>query len=466
MTSFVAASARLVEAATGRELGGSALHAAIGAVHEAYDRVPAGVVFARVGLRTESILHYLGAIDAGRAVALLDPALAPDTLTDLLDRYQPAAVVGLDRGLDPALDPGRDQGPAPEGYRAVDDRTLGPLWRRLAAPDIAPHPDLSVLLATSGSTGSPKLVRLSHAAVLANARSIVAGLDIDEREIAPTSLPVFYSYGLSVLNSHLVAGATVVVADGGVLSRDFWRAVDDHKATSLAGVPHHYEMLARIRWRPQANPSLRRLTQAGGKMRVDLARQLHDEVGAVGGRLFVMYGQTEATARIAILPPDRLPDKLGSAGLPVAGGQLSVRDGEIVYRGANVMMGYAETATDLARGDDLGGVLDTGDLGHLDGDGFLYLTGRVKRIGKVFGVRVNLDDIERFVEAHPVAAVAAGDRIVVWCAGADDGARREVASLLARRLRLHPSGFDVRHVDRLPTLSSGKVDYQSLTAQT
>lgn len=122
-----------------------------------------------------------------------------------------------------------------------------------------------------------------------------------------------------------------------------------------------------------------------------------------------MYGQTEATARMAVLPPERLADKLGSAGLALPGGRLEADDdGEILYHGPNVMMGYADTADDLSRGDDLGGVLRTGDLGRVDPDGFLHITGRLKRMAKIFGIRVNLDDVERMLRGSgPVAVTAA-----------------------------------------------------------
>jgi acyl-CoA synthetase (AMP-forming)/AMP-acid ligase II len=242
-------------------------------------------------------------------------------------------------------------------------------------------------------------------------------------------------------------------------------------------VPHHYEMLTKIRWKAASHPTLRTLTQAGGKMRVELVAAMHEQITATGGRLFVMYGQTEATARIAILPHDRLPEKLGSAGLPVPGGAVSIRledgtfatdpgvVGEVVFSGPNVMLGYADDVTDLARGDDLGGVLVTGDIGHVDADGFLFLDGRVKRIGKVFGIRVNLDDVERLAALHvgPVAAVSGADKVVVFVTAQAEGV--DLAGQLAAELRLHRSGFDVRTVDELPTLSSGKLDYRRLTEE-
>jgi acyl-CoA synthetase (AMP-forming)/AMP-acid ligase II len=327
------------------------------------------------------------------------------------------------------------------------------------------HPDLALLLTTSGSTGNPKLVRLSGAAVRANAEAIVAALGITGDDVTPTTLPLFYTFGLSVLNSHLLAGATVVLERTGILQRDFWTAVNEHGVTTLAAVPYQYEMLRRLRFDPAKYPTLRTLTQAGGRLRTELVTDFAERMATVGGRLFVMYGQTEATARMAVLPSDRIADKLGSVGLPVPGGSFSIVDGEVVYTGPNTMLGYAETAADLARGDDLGGVLHTGDLGHLDDDGFLFITGRLKRIGKVFGVRVNLDDVERTLAPHgAVAAVAGDDKLHVFVEGADAAAAQVIRKELATFLDTHFTGVDVRGVEALPLMATGKIDYRALEA--
>jgi acyl-coenzyme A synthetase/AMP-(fatty) acid ligase len=478
-TSLVAPGARLVDAATGDTLTGESLTGAIGAVAGTVAGLPDGAVFARTGLSIGATLSYLGCWEACRPVALLDPALHQQTLADMVRRFAPAAVVGLDEG-----GAGTDPGELPPGYERRVFETIGPAWVRgegIEAP--RPDPDLGLMLATSGSTGDPKLVRLSRTAIASNARAIAEVLHIDSDEIAPTSLPLFYSYGMSVLNSHLAAGATVVVVDGGVLSREFWAAVDRYRATSLAGVPYNYEMLARIRWSPAKHPSMRTLTQAGGRLRNEMILAYHEKIQASGGGFYVMWGQTEAGPRMSTLPADRLPEKVGSPGRALPGGTLSVRtedgnetrqagvEGEVIYRGGNVMMGYAGSAADLSRGDDLGGVLATGDLGYLDDEGFLFLTGRLKRIGKVFGIRVNLDDIEKMVGRSavdgvgPVAAVPSGDGVIVWCEGDVDATRRaELAKLLAERMKVHRSAFDVRAVDVLPLLSNGKVDYKALEA--
>ena len=450
--------ARLLDATSGEELTGPALRAEVDRVAADVRALPTGVVFARMDVDAASVLRYLGAWHAGRAVALLDPALDADLLARLIERFRPAAV------LNPA-------GEAPAGYDAN--------WVRTSDDDaVEPHPDLAVLLPTSGSTGNPKLVRLSRAAVLANAEAIAEVLGIDADEVAPTSLPQHYSYGLSVLNSHLVRGATVVVEPTGVMGRPFWTAVEQFGITSLAGVPYHYDMLRRLRFDPAKYPSLRTLTQAGGRLRPELVTEFNDTMRAVGGRMFVMYGQTEAAPRMSTVPAERLADKLGSAGPALPGGAFSIRrddgvettepgvTGEVLYRGPNVMMGYAETAAELADGEVTGGLLATGDLGHLDADGYLFITGRLKRIGKVFGNRVNLDDLERILggSAGTVAAVPAGDKVVVFVEGADRLATKAAAKALSERLHLHVTGFDVRSAESLPLLTNGKIDYRSLEA--
>ncbi|WP_394614602.1 AMP-binding protein [Lentzea sp. JNUCC 0626] len=456
--------ARLVDATGGESLTGDQLRSAVETIGQSYAELPVGVLFARTAVDVPSVLRYLAAFESGRAVALLDAGQDRDVLLELVSRFRPAAVLG-------------EAGEAPEGYRAGD--AGGPAWIREAAEGVAPHPDLAVLLPTSGSTGNPKFVRLAKAAVLANAHAIAEVLGIDANEVAPTSLPLHYSYGMSVLNSHLVMGATVVVEPSGVMGRPFWQAVDEHKITSLAGVPYHYEMLKRLRFDPAKYPTLRTITQAGGKLREDLVAEFNEKMLAVGGRMFVMYGQTEAAPRMATVPAAKLAEKIGSAGPALPGGAFSIRledgtetsdadvVGEVLYRGPNVMMGYAESEEELSEADGRSGLLETGDLGRLDADGYLFITGRLKRIGKVFGNRVNLDDLEQMLRGSGLdigaaAAVPAGDKVVIWAENCAADTRKAAAKALSEKLHMHVSGFDVRDIDALPLLASGKIDYRSL----
>ena len=406
---------------------------------------PGGVCFAFVGNDRASIELFVAALGAGVPIALFDRRLDPALAAALVAHYQPEVVRGLD------LPAGGGGAPA--------------------------HPQLALLLSTSGTTGSRKLVRLGGAAVAANARAIAAALGLGPGEVAPTSLPVHYSYGLSVVTSHLVAGATVLVTDDGLLGEGFWAACRRHGATSLAGVPYSYQVLARLDLAKLAPPSLRTLTQAGGALAPAQVRRFHDLAAARGGRLFVMYGQTEACARIAVLPPAELPARAGAVGRAVPGGAVRIEVdgrpaapdeiGDVIYAGPNVMTGYAEARADLARGDEQRGELRTGDRGRLDADGHLWIVGRSARLAKVFGVRVSLDELEALAAAAvpagaAVAAVADGDRVRLHVEGGGDAAA--LVAHLAARTGLHPSGFAVTTAAHLPRLASGKLDYRALEA--
>ena len=405
--------------------------------------VDPGLVLHLLGNDLDGVVGYLAAFESSRPIALVDRRTDRMTVDELVAQYRPKLITG-------SVDH------VPAGYAEAESA--------LVLQDDAPpvHPDLAVLLPTSGSTGSPKFVRLSRDAVLENADAIGESLGIDSDDRAPAHLPFFYSYGLSVLNSHLRAGAAVFPTDLSFMQREFWNAFDKLACTSLAGVPYSYEMLTRLRFDPAEHPTLRTMTQAGGKLADARVREYHANAVEAGVRFFVMYGQTEATARMAVLPPDALPAKLGSVGRALPRGRFEIVDDEVVYSGPNVMMGYARGGENLARGDELHGILHTGDLGRLDDDGYLWLTGRANRIGKVFGVRVSLDDIEALVADAPAGAVADGDRVVVFIESADTAACRESARTLAVRTRLPAPGLDVRSIEQLPRRANGKIDYSML----
>jgi acyl-CoA synthetase (AMP-forming)/AMP-acid ligase II len=461
--------ARLIDGATGAEWSGDRLRAAVDAVAAALAALPPGPVVCLTTNDVASVLRYLGVRAAARPAMLIDASLPAAEVADLVQRFAPAAVVGL-AGAAARVGGARPDRPPP-GYGWVDRAEVGPLWTRDSAPAHAPHPDLRLLLATSGSTGRPRLVRQSDRSVLASAAAICAALRIDEHEVAITALPLYYTLGLSVLHSHLFAGATVVVESRGVLDRGFWDSVDRYRVTSITGVPHTYELLIRQPWRPTDNPSVRRLCVSGARIRDAVALHFHEEMQRHGGAFYVMYGQTEAGSRICVLPPERLPAKLGSVGPPIPGTRLTIASpgpdgvGEVVCHSDTVMMGYAETAADLARGDDLAGTLPTGDRGRLDSDGYLWLSGRASRIGKAYGVRVSLDAVEHVCSAiAPTAAVAGDDRIHLWCEGISEDRLGEVAALVAQKLRIHRTALIVSAVPELPRRPNGKVDYDALPA--
>ena len=301
-------------------------------------------------------------------------------------------------------------------------------------------------------------------------------LEIDERERAIQSLPIHFSYGLSVLNTHLAAGASLILSPHSIMRPEFWADAGRWHATSFAGVPYSYAILERTGLLRKAMPeTMRTLTQSGGRLAPETIIELHEFVSSRGGRLFVMYGADGVDRAHLLRPADALPEKAHTVGVPIPAGSLSIRaggeepaepdvEGEVIYRGPNVMLGYAEHREDLALGDDLNGVLNTGDLGVIDEDGFLRLTGRTKRIAKVFGLRVNLDEIEAAAGAHgPVAVVDGGDQIVLWRVSGAQQSAEELELDLARRFGLKSRAFAVRDVDDLPLIGRGKVDYNALS---
>jgi long-chain acyl-CoA synthetase len=420
----------LIDAASGEQISYRALKARVDTLADslACERT---LAFVACKQDVASIVAYLAALSAGHAVFLFDGGLK--LRAELEQSYRPGLVI--------------------EGAHV----------ERRAAEHVL-HPSLQLLLSTSGTTGSPKLVRLSRANLLANARSIAQYLELTAAERAITSLPFHYSYGLSVLNSHLAVGASLVVSDASVMRPELWNAIRSHACTSFAGVPYAYQIMRRVGFERMELPSLRTLTQAGGKLPVPLIAHYHALMKARGGRFYTMYGQTEATARISYLPPARAEDKAGSIGIAIPGGSLSIDDEELVYRGPNVMLGYATQAEDLALGDTLDGVLRTGDLGYRDDEGFFYITGRRKRFAKIYGLRINLDELETKVRAHGNAAVLSDDeRLTLYCEFGSEDSLAALRTELAAELQLNVNTFRMVRVDALPLLASGKVDYDALS---
>lgn len=272
--------------------------------------------------------------------------------------------------------------------------------------DIAMYAKLALLLTTSGTTGSPKLVRISYENIISNTNAIISYLQIDENERAITVLPMNYTYGLSIINTHLFAGACIMLTDKKVYDKEFWSFFNEFKATSLSGVPYTYDLLRKINFKIFKVPSLKMMTQAGGKMSNDTCKYFYNYAVNTNRVFYIMYGQTEATARMSYLPFEYMSQKQGSIGIPIEDATIELRDkngniiqeknkiGEIIYRGKNVSLGYALNRRDLEKGDVKRGVLQTGDFAYFDADNFLFICGRKDRYIKIQGNRIDLDDFE------------------------------------------------------------------------
>ena len=303
-------------------------------------------------------------------------------------------------------------------------------------------------------------------------------LELDEGQRPVTNLAMSYSYGMSIVDTHLLAGAALVLTRRSVLERPFWELVERERVTSLAGVPYTYRMYRRAGLLEMELPALNTLTQAGGKLPEALHLEFADWAARTGRRFFVMYGQTEAAPRMGYLPAERAVEKCGSMGVPVPGGQFRLLGedgapidapdtvGELVYRGPNVAMGYARRAEELALGDEWHGELHTGDMARRDGDGFYYIVGRKKRFIKLYGNRVGLDEVERLLAARfpdtGFACVGRDDLLRIFHDSADPAVTGAAAEYLSEQMHFPERVFQIRALEAIPKNEAGKTQYRAL----
>lgn len=416
---------------------------------------PKGVLLLAAKDRLVFALTYIAALRSNTPVLVVDHETPTETLFSLAKLFNVSSAV---------ID-------GHESFSSWARTSLSNSVSLFANPEVSTiviNSELAALMPTSGSTGSPKCVRVSYNNIRASALAIGHYLKISKGRVLIASLPLHYTYGLSLLHVSMGYRVPLVLSEHSTLSSDFWSDFLEHKATDFSGVPFQYEMLLRTGTPTGVFEQIRCMTQAGGRLEPEKTRRLLELADTFGFLYFTMYGQTEATPRISYVPPEFATSKVGSVGIPIPGGSLSIdrnqnteEFGEVVYSGPNVCLGYASSARDLALPDELRGVLRTGDLGYLDEEGYLFITGRANRDIKVSGKRVSLDALEQGLAAlggeHAVLGV--DERVLVVSAGVDVGLVRKT---IQSSSSLHPSKISVVSIPALPRLSSGKVDYQSL----
>ena len=337
------------------------------------------------------------------------------------------------------------------------------------------YEDLSLLLTTSGSTGSPKLVRHSYKNLEAQARNISAFFGLDETERPMLDLPINYTYGLSVLNSHLYAGSTVLLTSLNVLDPGYWEFFNKNEATSITNVPYYYEILKKLRFFRMNLPSLRTLSQGGGKLSEKLHQEFAEYAQNTDKRFIVTYGQTEGSARMAYLPPEYALSKCGSIGKAIPNGHLFVIDeegneitepgvvGEMVYKGPNVTLGYAQKGEDLTLGDERQGILHTGDMVKRDSDGFFYIVGRKSRFLKLCGFRVGLDECENIIkQAFDVECACVGNDECMEIYVTTSQRHEDIKKYIADKTNINSGVFLVHYIEKIPRNEAGKILYNKL----
>jgi len=422
------------------------------------------LIFSLCQNRLDSLYGYISFISNKIVPLLLDASLDKEMLYNLIEIYKPE-YLWLPGYRLPEFSNARV-------VFAAGDYSLVKLEQVKTYPL---NNDLALLLTTSGSTGSPKLVRISYENIEANTRSIATYLSISVKDRPITTMPMSYSFGLSIINSHFSVGATILLTARSLMEKEFWVFLKEERATTMSGVPYTYEILKKLRFFQMELPFLTTLTQAGGKLNLELNKEFAEFCFRTNKRFFVMYGQTEATARMSYLPHESALLKLGSMGRAIPGGEFSLIDecglpvegpeiiGELVYKGKNVSMGYAECGNDLVKENENNGTLITGDLAKRDNENFYYIVGRKKRFIKLFGNRVNLDETERILKniIPECACIGEDDNMIIYIT--DHSKESEVKEYLSRKTGININAFLIRHIDKIPKNISGKTIYSNLS---
>lgn len=468
-----------------RILSHGALREGVGSVAAwiAGQALPAG---ARIGILAENSAFfatvYLGILHAGRVAVPLNTEALPESLAGIL-RTSGASLVLASRRQARRL----AQAAVPLPCPLVDEEAVSGAEPSPPAAAAPPVDGLAALMFTSGSTGEPKGVMVTHANIASNTRDIMAVLGLGEHDRVLLVLPLHYCFGLSVLHTHLMAGGSLVLNNQFLYPETVLRDIARHECTGLAGVPSTYQILLRkSRLKDTPLPSLRWMQQAGGRLPGPLINELCQ--AQPQARFFTMYGQTEATARLSCLPPERLDDKLGSIGRGLPSTRLEVlapdgrpvrpgsdEVGEIVASGPNICAGYWNDPAETARYF-RDGKLHTGDLARVDAEGFLFIVDRDRDMIKCGGNRVSSKEIEDVLAAHPGVVEAAviglphellGEAIAAYVVTTRDARidPDELRQLCRRALPPYKVPERLEIVPELPHTGSGKVMKASLRAR-
>ncbi|WP_103863589.1 AMP-binding protein [Aquimarina sp. I32.4] len=404
--------------------------------------------------KIESIEVFLNFLHSQFTISLLSVQLNLQFKENLEEIYQPYYI----------YDPSRKE---IDGYEMDSvSETIG-LFRRKAKPIYTIHKDVKLLLSTSGTTGTPKFVKLSDDNLVKNAMSIMEFMPIKSDDVVPLNVPIIFVYGLSIFTTNCIKGGTIICTDKDILQKAFWEDFKTYKFSTINGVPYVYEMLNRIGFFRKTYESLRYITQGGG----GLNRTLIDAIVEYSEKqkipFYAQYGQTEAAGRMAYLHPDDLSEKAPCIGKPIKGGEFEIdkKTRELIYYGENVFGGYARELEDLKVYDKTN-KLYTGDIARKDENGYYYIIGRMKRFMKLFGTRVNLDEIELILKNN-----LGGETFI--CVGIEDKylsimhlderfTDNDIKKVLRHKLNIHASAVKIRYIENVPLTPNGKINYREI----
>ncbi|MCR5303526.1 MAG: AMP-binding protein [Lachnospiraceae bacterium] len=411
-----------------------------------------------------AIYGYASSINSGSPVMLLSSEIPVEMRNNIMDTYLPSYILLPEeiRTDYPFME---------EAHKFLDYSVLKTNYDS----HYPVHPDLGLMITTSGSTGSVKFVRQSFDNVRFNANANAEFMKLTTSERTITALPMQYSFGITIINATLSAGGQIYVTDKSLMEEEFWDFFEDQHITSFHGVPNAYDTLKHFGIFEEDFPDLKLMSEAGGRLSNELHEYYAGYAKKYNKQFYLVYGQSEASGVVAYLPAEDAAIKTGSVGKPVSGGRITLLDekdepitevkksGEIIYEGPNVAMGYALNGEDLSRGNEWEGRLRTGDVGYLDEDGYLFITGRIKRIIKMYGHRISLDEVDSMImeKLHILSASTGSDNnLVIYVT--NEGEKQAVFDLVRKNIQTAATHTRVEVIEAFPRTETGKIKFSEL----
>ncbi|MFN1219218.1 AMP-binding protein [Chryseobacterium kwangjuense] len=400
----------------------------------------------------EVLLNFYG---TAHAIAVLGQKLHPEFKERLEAEYRPKYI----------FDPSREE---VEGYELKEfSETVKIFAKKDYQPEVVIHPEIKILLSTSGTTGVPKLVKLSDENLYQNAISILQYMPIQGTDVVPLNVPINFVYGFSIFTTNCMRAGRIVCTDKDIMQKAFWDEMEEYGYSTLGGVPYLYENLNRIGFFRKDSASLRYMTHTGGVINAELRKTIFNYCHEFEKQFFAQYGQTEAGGRMAYLTTDGLLEEETSIGTPVHGGSFEIdsETDELLFLHSSISGGYANKLEDLATYEQPK-LLRTGDTARRGHNGLYYITGRIKRIMKLFGIRLNLDEVEFILknelEGNTFVCLNANDKKIIVLYDNKDIDPQIITETIKNKLRINPQYVRTEHIESFPLSQNGKINYPLL----
>ncbi|KXH84303.1 AMP-binding protein [Chryseobacterium kwangjuense] len=400
----------------------------------------------------EVLLNFYG---TAHAIAVLGQKLHPEFKERLEAEYRPKYI----------FDPSREE---VLGYELKEfSETVKIFAKKDYQPEVVIHPEIKILLSTSGTTGVPKLVKLSDENLYQNAISILQYMPIQGTDVVPLNVPINFVYGFSIFTTNCMRAGRIVCTDKDIMQKAFWDEMEEYGYSTLGGVPYLYENLNRIGFFRKDSASLRYMTHTGGVINAELRKTIFNYCHEFEKQFFAQYGQTEAGGRMAYLTTDGLLEEETSIGTPVHGGSFEIdsETDELLFLHSSISGGYANKLEDLATYEQPK-LLRTGDTARRGHNGLYYITGRIKRIMKLFGIRLNLDEVEFILknelEGNTFVCLNANDKKIIVLYDNKDIDPQIITETIKNKLRINPQYVRTEHIESFPLSQNGKINYPLL----